>query len=172
MKHIMLDLETLDTSANSIIISIGAVSFNLDGTIHDKIHLYVQDNDSNSTISIDTVLWWMGQDEDARLAQINADRHPMPTALGIFAGWVDKQGDLAGMWGNGAAFDNVILRSAYERNGFAAPWPHRIDRCCRTMKQMFPSVEADTFVGVRHDAMDDARNQALHLCKILKQHKS
>jgi hypothetical protein len=168
MKHIMLDLETLDTAANSAILSIGAVSFTMDGGIHDKIHLYVHDNDDNSTVTVDTLLWWMGQDENARAAQIKAERQPMSTALGSFAGWVEKQGDLAGMWGNGAAFDNVILRSAYERNGFIVPWSHRVDRCFRTMKRMFPSVEADTFVGVKHDALDDAANQAMHLCKIMK----
>ena len=71
------------------------------------------------------------------------------------------------IWGNGAAFDNVILRTAYERLGLKAPWNFWDDRCFRTVKALHPEVEY-VKSGAAHNALDDAKNQALYLMKVLR----
>jgi hypothetical protein len=169
-KHVMLDLETLGTGPNATIIGIGAVAFTLDGEIHEQFSDYVGRNDDGATTDVDTVLWWFGQ-SDAREVQTHVEyRFNLIDALYRFGAFMSRTGmdvPIAGMWGNGVAFDNVILRSAFERNGMTAPWDYRTDRCYRTMKAMRPDVKAGEFVGVKHDALDDAIHQAKHLCKIL-----
>jgi inhibitor of KinA sporulation pathway (predicted exonuclease) len=71
----------------------------------------------------------------------------------------------AGIWGNGAAFDNTILAAWFKH--FNLPWDFRKDRCYRTVKNMFPGVPYQ-FVGTKHNALADATNQAEHLIQIAK----
>ena len=75
------------------------------------------------------------------------------------------------MWGNGATFDNVILRSSYKAIGQEAPWKFYDDRCYRTLKSLanIPMVQIDE--ATPHFALDDARVQAQHVTEqVLAQH--
>ena len=67
--------------------------------------------------------------------------------------------------GNGATFDNVILRNLYARFLRVFPLPFWADRDLRTAVDM---GNVDTreipFVGIKHYSLDDA----LHQVKILK----
>jgi len=84
-------------------------------------------------------------------------------ALDSFRAWLSGV-ELDGVWGNGASFDNVILSEAYRRIGSEAPWPFWKDRCYRTVKSM--AVVPMSRTGTHHNAIDDARDQALHLMTI------
>ena len=71
MKHVMIDLETLGTKADSVIISIGAVKFDLDSEQMDDNGFYASVSiDSNlergRKIDEDTLLWWLQQSTDAQ----------------------------------------------------------------------------------------------------------
>jgi hypothetical protein len=173
MINIMIDLETLDTTPDAAILSIAAVAFNRYGNIVGKLHGYTEDCPSgNTTKSMDTVLWWMVQDEEARKLQAGAERNPLTHVLEELSVFFEGfEGREVAVWGNGAAFDNVILRRAYERNGLKAPWSYRQDRCYRTLAKLFPDVTASEFAGTKHDALSDATNQARHLWEILKKIK-
>lgn len=72
----------------------------------------------------------------------------------------------AEVWGNGASFDNVILRGAYARNSTPAPWAWWNDRCYRTIKALHREVPMER-LGTHHNALDDAISQALHLIRML-----
>lgn len=72
------------------------------------------------------------------------------------------------VWGNGAAYDNVLLRGAYQRLYMPLPWEWRNDRCFRTLRKALPHVEAPTREGTAHHALDDARHQALHAVRLLR----
>lgn len=71
-------------------------------------------------------------------------------------------------WACGASFDPVILQWAYEAAGMQRPWRHWHDRCYRTMRELFKEVSEDSFVGSRHNALEDAKHQTKHLIKIFK----
>jgi hypothetical protein len=173
MINIMLDLETLDTAPDAAILSIAAVAFNRYGNIAGKFNAYTEDCTSgDSTTSMDTILWWMCQDGEARKLQVEAERNTLVHTLKELSVFFESfDGKEVAVWGNGAAFDNVILRRAYERNGLKAPWSYRQDRCYRTLAKLFPHVPMPEFVGVKHDALADATNQARHLWEILKKIK-
>jgi exodeoxyribonuclease VIII len=166
----MIDIETLDTAPDATILSIAAVAFDTYGNIAGKLHGYTEDCPSgNATKSMDTALWWMAQDEEARKLQAEAERNPLTHVLNELSVFFESfNGQDVNVWGNGAAFDNVILRRAYERNGLKAPWEYWQDRCYRTLSALFPDVKAPEFTGVKHDALADATNQAKHLWEILK----
>ncbi|MNL17628.1 hypothetical protein D3C87_1387310 [compost metagenome] len=75
------------------------------------------------------------------------------------------------VWGNGAAFDNVILRSAYERCGLPPCWEWYNDVDVRTVVAMGREIGFDpkrdmAFEGERHNALDDAIHQARYVSAI------
>lgn len=170
MKDLMLDLETMDTGPNAAIIAIGAVGFDLDeGKIGTKFYQVVDLASAvkgGGVIDPSTVLWWMQQSDEAR-RQFTRGGVPLEEAPTSFSEWIKHalQPDVR-VWGNGAAFDNVILRSAYERAGMTAPWSHWADRCYRTVKSQYPGVKIER-VGTYHNAVDDAESQARHLIAML-----
>ncbi len=177
--HIMIDLETMGTRPSSPIVSIGAVAFHgekrhKDGdteqgdivsTFYDIIDLTWAVRDG-AVMDPETVIWWMRQSDEAREAITRRGIEPK-VALARFSHWVG-QWPIEGVWGNGASFDNVILSETYARLGMKAPWPFWKDRCYRTVKNFFPEIEYARS-GVHHNALDDARTQALHLIELDRQ---
>ncbi|KQN09799.1 hypothetical protein ASE85_02340 [Sphingobium sp. Leaf26] len=164
--HIMNDIETLGTGDDALILSIGAVKFNALGDF-DSFHMAIDVDDAQRhglTISARTVLWWMEEDKaDARRALLALKRHPLLTVLDDYRAWYGEKS--LPTWGNGATFDNVIMRSAFRAVAQEAPWQFWHDRCYRTMKSL-PGAPKLKRAGVHHSALDDARSQARHLIKI------
>lgn len=165
-NEIMLDLETMGTGPDAAIIAIGAVRFDISQGVTDTFYTVVDLADSvRSGLRMEpaTVLWWMQQSDAAR-AQFQQKGLTLGDALDKFSAWV---GDRAKVWGNGAAFDNVVLATAYAKTGRAAPWRFWDDRCYRTLKSLHPGVKLQR-VGEHHNALDDARSQAEHLIEIFR----
>lgn len=165
MQHIMLDLETLDTTTSAAILSIGAVKFdpNTESDLGEKFYLAldVQSNiDAGRTISGDTLNWWMGQDDNARAVFKDSQRVFLPEALEAFASFFDHP-DYQ-VWGNGSDFDNAIMIHAFQQQGWKAPWKFWNNRCYRTLKGMPGVPKMPAFEG-KHNALTDACAQALHL---------
>lgn len=173
MVEIMLDLETMGQGPRAAITQIGAVAFNT-GT-RSIVGRFQRNVDLESSVrcggemDASTVLWWLRQSDEAREAYKGATCH-IRNALQDFREFiapyepVEREG--LPVWGNGASFDNVILRGAYERIEMQTPWKFWQDRCYRTVKAMNNAVPFER-VGVHHLAVDDAESQALHLMKIL-----
>lgn len=172
MHDVMLDLETMGKGPRAAIVAIGAVAFSLDAfTVGERFYRVVDLASSVSMggeIDADTVLWWMRQGDQARAAFATGGEH-LQTALMDFAAWLQTRGttDSVRLWGNGAAFDNVILASAYRAAGLQQPWRHWNDRCYRTIKALHPGVTMER-IGVHHHAADDAESQAHHLVAMFK----
>lgn len=167
MTHIMIDLETMGNRPSAPIVSIGACAFEQDGEItsdfYNKISLESA-VEHGGVMDPGTVIWWMQQEGNARAEIFNAKGDTI-AALVRFRDWLGAQGDIEGVWGNGAAFDNVILSETYKRCGMDAPWPFWLDRCYRTIKSLHPDIPIDRS-GTHHNALDDAITQARHLCAI------
>lgn len=169
--HVMLDLETLGNGNDAAVWSIGAVKFSLIDLKYERQNFYVTIDPESAEahglkIDASTVKWWMRPElADARNILLDPPGIDLPTALIGFAEWLPPKEQLVGLWGNGATFDNVILRNAYKACQIACPWSFRVDRCFRTFNQMFP-MEGASRKGVAHSAIDDAMNQADHLISL------
>lgn len=168
-EHVMIDLETLGTSHDAVILSIGAVKFDPEtNTISDRFHVGVEPESCvqwGLRMDPKTVMWWMGfEREAARNRLVAMQKLDLPTVLEGFQMWYGLQS--LPTWGNGATFDNVILRTAYEKLEMPCPWQFWDDRCYRTMKNLRPDIKLQR-VGVLHDALEDATSQAIHLQQIL-----
>lgn len=185
---IMVDLETLDVMPRAVILSIGAVAFNLNEQESVRDFLYGVDCTARSfaqrlslegqiperSVSASTFQWWLQQSDEARKALCGATTS-LFAFLNDFATWVgEMRGPLTDkrcmrLWGNGAAFDNAILRDAYALYGLEHPVPFRGDMCYRTMKAMLhpgPVEVKDKELLTAHNARHDAIYQAVVLQKI------
>jgi hypothetical protein len=61
----------------------------------------------------------------------------------------------------------VVLSNAYLATGLVKPWGFRADRCYRTLRELLPTVVVQKS-GVAHNALADAKNQALHTIELLR----
>ena len=171
MKDILLDLETMGPSPHAAIIAIGAVAFNPEmGVLGDWFYEVVDLGSSvaqGGQMEPATVLWWLRQSDEARAA-FELEGSKIEVALLKFSAWVRAIADNdARIWGNGANFDNVVLASAYDRTAITRPWSFWNDRCYRTVKALHPEIKMER-AGTHHNALDDARSQALHLMEMLR----
>jgi exodeoxyribonuclease VIII len=170
-RHIVLDLETLGRDDNACIVAIGAQVYDEEtDSLGDSFYQAVDITSCDeSWIDTDTVRWWMKQSDAARQVFNDPHRENIVDALIQFSEFIRDQGGDSRpilVWGNGAAFDNVILAGAYRDYQRIRPWSYKEDACLRTLRSLFPHVAA-VKPNVAHNALDDAKAQALTLQKLL-----
>lgn len=171
--HVVVDIETLGTIPGAPIVQIAAVAFNL-GASEDEWELFEVKVDVRSLIykdgiSFDTLAWWLAQPKGT-IDEVfgEAVRLEIASALNSFHKWLGFTHTKT-LWGNGAAFDNELLKAALlQYCDIREPWDFRIDRCFRTVKNQYKEqVPEPHFIGTKHNALDDAMHQARWLNQIL-----
>ena len=177
--HVMVDLETMGKKHNAPIVAIGAVVFDpATGSIGESFYKVVCLESSvnwGAVIDPSTVIWWLKQSSEARSAIVNDDAIPLLDALLQFREFVSDNvaggSKKAQVWGNGASFDNSILRSSYDCIAEDYPWEYWNDRDVRTMVEIGQAISFDPkttipFEGSRHNALADAIHQARYISAI------
>jgi hypothetical protein len=181
--HLMIDLETLSTSPQAAILSIGAVLFDPTGPAPtpppSADHFYINvDIDSciEEGLKIDgsTLLWWLRQSDAARKAIYSADTTTLGMALHELASFCSIYTPER-VWAT-EDFDLAILHNAYNAVGQVLPWQFYHDRGLRTLKETaYPTLQgkmppAKAPIGfVAHSAIWDAYVQALDVQTCYKQ---
>lgn len=177
-RHLMVDLETMGNKSNAPIVSIGAVFFN-PNTGNTGAEFYTAVSLESSMLlggvpDAGTIIWWLKQSPEARSAIAMADTMPLIDALELFSDFISENSDAGPdvqVWGNGASFDNVILRSSYDRANIECPWKFRNDRDVRTMTELGKAIGINPrydipFDGDMHNALSDARHQVKYVSAI------
>lgn len=175
--NVMIDLETVSTYADAGILSIGAVKFDETGIL-DEFYVNVKfsaikNYDLHTEAS--TLRWWKEQNEAARKALFK-DAKPLEDSLHAFRTWFGR--DSLVTWSKGASFDNAILPvtfrkvaevEGYDPDEFKVPFKFWDGLCARTVFEMFKefNLEPDR-VGTAHNALDDAKHQALWMINCWK----
>ncbi|WGL95323.1 3'-5' exonuclease [Arsenophonus nasoniae] len=179
-SHLMIDLETMGTRPTAAILSIGAVFFDpesglLGDEFYERIDLNSVMQHKETTVEADTIKWWLTQSSEARREIVKDGLISIQQALARFSGFITLSSvpDTLKVWGNGATFDNIILRSTYERFGFSVPWRWFNDRDVRTAVEFGRCLNFDPkrdmpFEGIQHNALADAKHQAKYLSTIWK----
>ncbi|EHC4922720.1 exonuclease [Escherichia coli] len=172
-NHLSVDLETMGKNPDAPIISIGAIFFDPQtGDMGPEFSKTIDIDTAGGVIDRDTIKWWLKQSREAQSA-IMTDEIPLDDALLQLREFIDENSGefFVRVWGNGANFDNVILRRSYERQGIPCPWRWSNDRDVRTIVELGKAIDFDArtaipFEGVRHNALDDARYQAKYVSAI------
>jgi len=161
LGHLMLDLETMGNGSNSVIVSIGAVEFDIN-TGETGREFYRKINlksciDKGLKFNADTVQWWLMQNERAREMAADPSGSMLEDALYAFHLFLVPLGEkTVKIWGNSVRFDCGILQDAYTACNYPIPWNFRNEMDVRTLVAFAPEVKANfPSVGILHDPIAD-----------------
>ncbi|WP_206616094.1 exonuclease, partial [Escherichia coli] len=171
--HLMIDLETMGKNPDAPIISIDAIFFDPQtGDMGPEFSKTIDLETAGGVIDRDVIKRWLKQSREAQSA-IMTDEIPLDDALLQLREFIDENSGefFVQVWGNGANFENTILRRSYERQGIPCPWRYYNDRDVRTIVELGKAIDFDArtaipFEGERHNALDDARYQAKYVSVI------
>ena len=159
--HGMIDLETLSTRPDAVILSLGAIKFNpyTQQEPHDPLYFRV-DVDSQTNIGRhvmqDTLDWWATQPEHIREEALGEhDRISLTETVDLINKWsvgVDV------FWCQGPLFDYAILQNLYAQLGRPVPWQYWAIRDSRTLFSLYKEEEQKK--ADAHNALADCDYQA------------
>lgn len=178
MNHLTVDLETLGTEPTSVITAIGAVFFDLEGETKEFYTTVDAQSclDAGLTVNGDTIMWWMQQSNAARQALKSKYPATLETALSMYGSFVanNRTKNLC-VWTH-ATFDAPILDYAFKIVDVKNPVHYKENRDIRTLtylnnlnrdKSKKDTVSSLNDGFIAHNALDDARKQAIYIARML-----
>jgi hypothetical protein len=169
---LMLDIETLSTKPNAVILSVGAVKFDpFSGRIDAEEGLDVKIDVDEQTalgrhVQDETLDWWAKQPEEVREAALGIDGR---ISIDQFTKVLNKM--MVGVdqiWCQGPAFDMVIIEDLYRQIGKPTPWQFYQVRDSRTLFGVFGDPR-DKYRKNAHNALMDCVYQAIGVQEIYAQ---
>jgi len=167
-ERAMIDIETLGTDPGCVIVSIGAVRFDLEHGVTDSLFVSVDPESCQALgmeIDAGTLAWWLDQPAEAREQLTGGEtlEHALQE-LRLFLSDVDE------VWANSPSFDLAILEHVYDvAVAGDPPWQFWEQRDYRTLRETLPDWPDREHSGTEHDALDDARHQAECLVEALRE---
>lgn len=172
MKDIMIDIETLGTKPYSVILSIGALKFDIKtGEIGEEFHRVIDVKSCKKAgldLDFDTLVWWTNQPEAVRNSVFKGENRLSSVLfnLDMFICETER------IWSNSPSFDLSLIRNAYERIGLEPAWNYLQERDVRTISALRPEIRETCFrEGIAHNAIDDCKFQVKYLVKTLSELK-
>ena len=171
----MLDLETMSTRPNAVILVIGAIKFNRGDVWKENIDKKDLENTNffYKRIKIDSCIkaglhidketekWWSEQEPDIKYEALeNNDRVTLKEALRSFKEWLGTNPKLK-IWGNGSSFDCTILGEAYKICEMKIPWNFWLERDLRTLMELGNVKMSDLPQYGKHHALYDCYRQII-----------
>jgi len=170
--HAMIDLETLGTHPDCVILTLGAIKFNPHtdqeptNGLYQKIDIDEQDK-LGRTQDESTIQWWGKQSqsvqEEAFTEQGRIGLDTMTNELNKFLVGVDI------IWAQGPAFDIVILEDLYRQLNKPIPWNFWQIRDSRTLFSLLPKDPRKGIQQEAHNALADCYYQAICVQKVYKE---
>lgn len=166
-NDIMIDIESLNTTPDCVILTIGAVRFDPKGlgvverlelrpTIEDQTEIY------GRTINEDTLRWWSTQSEAAQEEALgDRDRMSFKDCMELLYKFCWNR---TNVWSNGAGFDCVVMEHAWRQvseRPNPIPWPFWSVRDTRTLYDITGVKLKDGGHTTSHKAVEDAERQAI-----------
>lgn len=171
---VMVDLETLGSRPGCAILSIGAVAFGPEGFGPEFYAVVSRPAQKQLGLHEDpaTIDWWSRQSVEAQAVLRDAASDTAVPLAAVLKGlnlYLAQFGvrDVK-VWGNGSDFDNAILSCCYGAVEQAPGWKFWNNRCYLTLKNLYdPGGAKLNRTGTYHNALDDAKTQALHAIQLL-----
>tara|TARA_B100000424_G_scaffold267974_1_gene261854 strand:+ start:2420 stop:2956 length:537 start_codon:yes stop_codon:yes gene_type:complete len=171
MIHAMIDLETLSTNPDAVILTIGGVKFDARTQMNPYNEMYFRvDVDSQTKIGRnvmqETMNWWATQPKEVSEEALgDGNRVSLEDAikqLNKFAVGVDI------FWCQGPLFDYAILQDLYRQLNTPVPWNYWQIRDSRTLFSLVPKDHNEKRTGL-HNALQDCIFQAKKVQKVYRQ---
>lgn len=170
MKDVMIDIETLGLTPDSVILSIAAVEFDWHtGETGNTLYYKIDPNQFGRFDCPKTRSWWSEQDADA-FAEAISGKMLLGDAIQQFAQFSNSQNCF---WSQGTDFDFPILEHAMRFYGVPTPWRYSAKRDTRTVYHVCgfdpKSIERE---GTHHNALADCHHQIRCVVAALKRIKA
>jgi len=169
--HATIDLETLSTKPDAVLLTIGAIKFDPFTNDPPYSEFYYRANVDEQTaigrhIEEGTLEWWSRQaPEIVEEALSDENRYPVKeilTRLNKYLVGVDK------IWCQGPVFDIVILENLYRQLGLHWNWAFYNIRDSRTLFSLMPRDPRKDISFSAHNALEDCRIQSICVQKSLR----
>jgi hypothetical protein len=171
LPDLMIDLETLGITANSVVLSIGAVLFNIETEEQGPTFYRNIDRESCWRLAMDvdpkTEKWWSEQSETARASLLLPEPIHAVHVMQQFKDWLceNTRVDRLRVWSHGATFDIPLVRTLAHKTGIEIPWKYWNECDTRTLilvaqKNGLNEKQARVQHGTAHHALHDAIAQA------------
>lgn len=180
LNHLMLDIETLGTAPDAVVISIGAVFFEPStGETGNRFYRNISLEScikAGLTVDASTIAWWMNQGEEAKALFNSQEYVSIERGLKSLAEFINRNAqnpNTMNVWGNGPSFDNTIISNLYRKFEMPRPWAYYNERCVRTIVEIglrrgHNPKKTIPFTGTKHNALDDATHQAAYVSEIYR----
>lgn len=169
----MVDIETLSNRSNGVIISIGAVMFDI--TTGETAEGFRVDITPQSCIDVglkmdaSTVLWWMKQNDKAREDMLYCEEGlTLSESITMFSKFITDN-NVKGIWGNSNRFDLGLLENAYHALCMKTPWPYWAERDVRTLVSFAPDIKKSIVNDLPHSPIHDCIYQ-IKYCSAIWNH--
>ena len=169
--HAMIDIETLGTKPDAVILSVGAIKFDpfssnepFDGK-HWRLDVDAQ-TEKGREVNDDTLAWWAKQDPE-----IQEDAFGESGRTDCFQFMKELNAWLTGceaVWCQGPQFDMVILENFFDNFGHHKNWFYWQISDCRTLFKLMPRDPRKGIQEDLHNALEDSRWQAVCVQKFYK----
>lgn len=169
---LMLDIETLSTKPNAVILSLGAVKFDpytnrID--VDEGLDIRVDVDEQTAMgrdVQEETLNWWATQPKEVQEAALGeqgrASIEEFTRRLNKIMVGADQ------IWCQGPAFDMVIIEDLYRSIGKPTPWQFWQVRDSRTLFGVFGDPRDKNRAGA-HNALMDCCYQAMGVQQVYKQ---
>ncbi len=175
MIDLMIDIETLGTYNDSVILSISAVQFNLrTGKTGKAFHADIRQDDCEKhglRIDPNTVKWWQKQGKDAQERVFNPRKtYGLKQTMEYLNRYIQENFNCnyVQVWANSPSFDCVIIKEAMSKVGIKPIWRFWNERDVRTMVNINPEVKKIPFTGIKHYGVDDCKHQIKMINEVYK----
>lgn len=185
MKHVMIDIETMASSTDAAVLSIGLCEFDpASGTITERAQEYRCTFEAMEKLgrrfAPDTMEWWLKQGKAAQTRLLEAPRFSDARALvaatnEFLYNTAARAGDLA-LWAKDPTFDIMIMRSLC--SDLDMTWHGKFYReySVRTMLMIAQANGWDDILAmsadVEHGALSDAIHQAEQVMAVMQRMKN
>ena len=167
----MIDIETLGTKPNAVILSVGAIKFDPFTSIkpfddkHWKIDVDAQ-TEIDRDVNEDTLAWWSKQDpkiQEEAFGEIG--RTNVTSFMKELNAWLTGCDSI---WCQGPQFDMVILEDFFDSFSHHKNWFYWQVSDCRTLFNIMPQDPRKGLQQNLHNALEDSRWQAICVQKFFK----
>lgn len=159
--HVMIDVETLGTCSDAVVLSIGAVKFTLEEKFYTVLNVD-EELKTDAKVSASTLLWWLDHKEAKDVAMLS-DRGSKPNYDKLME-FLEFISSCEYFWSKGTNFDFPILENCLRRYGLEPSWRYYKLRDFRTLDALYDQALP---APASHNALEDAVAQAKRAVSIV-----
>jgi hypothetical protein len=156
--NLMIDIETLGTTAEAAILSISAVCFNKNQVGPNIIyHISLPDALDTGKVSASTLQWWLKEDPELFKKTLSQGNWKLSDALiNLSTFCIFNLNEKFKVWANPPNFDLKIIENKLDKIKDVGPiWNPFSERCVRTIKNIDLNLANQFINPEKHNPLED-----------------